>query len=206
MTITAPQPRVIGDVFGRTGVRNAILVAGGAAFVGLSAQIAFYLPWNPTIPVTLQTFAVVLAAGALGSLRGAAAMALYAVLGIAGIPWFAPNAEGIRNSGSAALSMASLGYIVGFILAAFIVGKLAENGGTRTFLRSIGLMVLGNAIIYAVGASWLKYKLDVPWVGDASAWAYGVKDFLVGDVIKILAASSLLPLTWRLLRKTGLYG
>ena len=204
MAIAAPQPRVIADVFGRSAVRNVVLVAGGAAFVGLCAQIAFYLPWNPTIPVTLQTFAVVLAAGALGSLRGAAAMALYAVLGIAGIPWFAPNAEGIRNTGSAALSMVSLGYIVGFIIAAFVVGKLAENGATRTFLRSIGLMILGNVIIYAVGATWLKYKLGVPWFGDASAWAYGVKDFLIGDAIKILAAAGLLPLTWQLLRKSGL--
>ena len=173
--------------------RQAVLIAGGAAFVGLSAQIAFYLPWNPAVPVTLQTFAVVLAAGALGSLRGAAAMAVYALLGIAGIPWFAPNADGIRNTGSAALSMVSLGYIVGFIVAAFIVGKLAENGATRTFLRSIGLMILGNVIIYAIGATWLKYKLGIPWFGDASAWAYGVKDFLIGDAIKILAAADCCP-------------
>lgn len=204
MAIAAPQPRVIADVFGRSWARQAVLIAGGAAFVGLSAQIAFYLPWNPAVPVTLQTFAVVLAAGALGSLRGAAAMAVYALLGIAGIPWFAPNADGIRNTGSAALSMVSLGYIVGFIVAAFIVGKLAENGATRTFLRSIGLMILGNVIIYAIGATWLKYKLGIPWFGDASAWAYGVKDFLIGDAIKILAAAGLLPLTWQLLRKTGL--
>ncbi len=196
MAIAAPQPRVIADVFGRSAVRNVVLVAGGAAFVGLSAQIAFYLPWNSAVPVTLQTFAVVLAAGALGSLRGAAAMALYALLGGIGLPWFAHGSSGWGG--------AAFGYILGFIVAAFIVGKLAENGATRNFWRAAGLMILGNVIIYAIGATWLKFNLDVPWFGEASAWAYGVKDFLIGDLIKILAAAGLLPLTWQLLRKSGL--
>jgi biotin transport system substrate-specific component len=198
MAIAAPQPRVIADVFGHSAVRNAVLVAGGAAFVGLSAQIAFYLPWNPAVPVTLQTFAVVLAAGVLGSLRGAAAMALYALLGSVGLPWFARGESGFGGP--------AFGYVIGFVVAAFVVGRLAESGATRTFWRSAGLMVLGNVIIYAIGATWLKYDLGVPWFGEASAWAYGVKDFLVGDAIKIAAAAGLLPLTWRLLGKTGLTG
>ena len=198
MAIAAPQPRVIADVFGHSAVRNAVLVAGGAAFVGLSAQIAFYLPWNPAVPVTLQTFAVVLAAGVLGSLRGAAAMALYALLGSVGLPWFARGESGFGGP--------AFGYVIGFVVAAFVVGRLAESGATRTFWRSAGLMVLGNVIINAIGATWLKYDLGVPWFGEASAWAYGVKDFLVGDAIKIAAAAGLLPLTWRLLGKTGLTG
>ncbi|MHB1067006.1 MAG: biotin transporter BioY [Candidatus Nanopelagicales bacterium] len=196
MAIAAPQPRVLADVFGRTAVRTVVLVAGGAAFVGLSAQVAFFLPWNPAVPVTLQTFAVVLSAAALGSMRGMAAMALYAVLGLVGVPWFAQASSGY--------SAPSFGYILGFIAAAFIVGKVAESGATRTFWRSVGLMVLGNVIIYAVGATWLKYNLGIPWFGEASAWAYGVRDFLVGDAIKIAAAAGLLPLTWRLLRKAKL--
>ena len=198
MAIAAPQPRVIADVFGHSAVRNAVLVAGGAAFVGLSAQIAFYLPWNPAVPVTLQTFAVVLAAGVLGSLRGAAAMALYALLGSVGLPWFARGESGVGGP--------AVGYVIGFVVAACSVGRLAESGATRTFWRSAGLMVLGNVIIYAIGATWLKYDLGVPWFGEASAWAYGVKDFLVGDAIKIAAAAGLLPLTWRLLGKSGLTG
>lgn len=196
MAIAAPQPRVLADVFGRTAVRNAVLVAGGAAFVGLSAQVAFFLPWNPAVPLTLQTFAVVLSAAALGSIRGMAAMALYAVLGLVGVPWFAQASHGYTAP--------SFGYIIGFIAAAFIVGKVAESGATRTFWRSVGLMILGNVIIYAVGATWLKYNLGIPWFGEASAWAYGVRDFLVGDAIKIAAAAGLLPLTWRLLRKAKL--
>ncbi|MBI1349881.1 MAG: biotin transporter BioY [Actinomycetales bacterium] len=196
MAIAAPQPRVLADVFARSAVRNAILVVGGAAFVGLAAQVFFYLPWNPAVPVTLQTFAVILTAGALGSVRGALSMALYAVAGVAGVPWFA--------EGSSGFSAPSFGYIVGFIVAAFVVGRIAERGATRTFAASIGLMVLGSVIIYAVGATWLKFNLGLPWFGADSAWAYGVKDFIVGDIIKLLAAAGLLPLAWRGLRKAGL--
>ena len=196
MAIAAPQPRVLADVFGRSAVRNAVLVAGGAAFVGLSAQIAFYLPWNPAVPVTLQTFAVILAAGALGSLRGAAAMALYALLGSVGMPWFAKGESGFGGP--------AFGYVIGFIVAAFIIGRIAEHGATRSFLRSVGLMLLGSVIIYGIGATWLKYDLGIPWFGADSAWAYGVKDFIVGDAIKLLAAAGLLPLAWKALKKSGL--
>lgn len=204
MAIAAPQPRVLADVFARSWVRSAVLVAGGAAFIGLSAQIAFYLPWNPAVPVTLQTFAVILAAGALGSVRGVAATTLYLALAFVGVPWLTSDAEGGHATGSAVLSLTSFGYLVGFIVAAFVVGKIAEHGATRTFWRSVGLMLLGSAIIYAVGATWLKFKLGVPWFGADSAWAYGVKDFIIGDAIKLLAAAGLLPLTWAALKKAGL--
>jgi biotin transport system substrate-specific component len=196
MAIAAPQPRVIADVFAQSWVRNLVLVAGGAAFVGLSAQIAFYLPWNPAVPVTLQTFAVILAAGALGSIRGAAAMMLYALLGGIGLPWFAQGESGFGGP--------AFGYILGFVVAAFVVGRIAESGATRSFWRSVGLMVLGSVIIYGIGATWLKYDLGIPWFGADSAWAYGVRDFIVGDVIKLLAAAGLLPLTWKALKKAGL--
>lgn len=196
MALAAPQPRVLADVVGRTWIRQLALIAGGAAFVGLSAQIAFYLPWNPAVPVTLQTFAVILTAGALGSLRGAAAMAIYALLGSIGLPWFAQGSSGFGG--------AAFGYIIGFIVAAFVVGRIAESGVTRSFGRSVGLMVLGSVIIYAIGATWLKFSLGVPWFGADSAWAYGVKDFIIGDVIKLLAAAGLLPLAWKALNKAGL--
>ena len=196
MALAAPQPRVLADVVGRTWIRQLAVIAGGAAFVGLSAQIAFYLPWNPAVPLTLQTFAVILTAGALGSLRGAAAMAIYALLGSIGLPWFAQGSSGFGGP--------AFGYIIGFIIAAFVVGRIAESGVTRSFGRSVGLMVLGSVIIYAIGATWLKYSLGVPWFGADSAWAYGVKDFIIGDVIKLLAAAGLLPLAWKALNKAGL--
>ena len=196
MALAAPQPRVLADVVGRTWIRQLAVIAGGAAFVGLSAQIAFYLPWNPAVPLTLQTFAVILTAGALGSLRGVAAMAIYALLGSIGLPWFAQGSSGFGGP--------AFGYIIGFIVAAFVVGRIAESGVTRSFGRSVGLMVLGSVIIYAIGATWLKFSLGVPWFGADSAWAYGVKDFIIGDVIKLLAAAGLLPLAWKALNKAGL--
>ena len=88
MAIAAPQPRVLADVVPRTWVRQLVLVVGGAAFVGISAQIAIFLSFTP-VPLTLQTFAVLLTGAALGSMRGALAMVVYAAVGMAGVPWFA---------------------------------------------------------------------------------------------------------------------
>ena len=192
------QPAVLADVWtdraegARSLARQAILVIGGAAFVGLAAQVAIPLPFTP-VPLTLQTFAVLLAGAALGSMRGVLAMSLYAVAGVAGVPWFA--------EGSSGFAMASFGYILGFIIAAGIVGRVAEHGATLTVWRTAGLMVLGNLVIYAVGVTWLKYAIDATW---ATALQLGVAPFLIGDVVKIALAAGLLPLTWTGLRKAGL--
>jgi biotin transport system substrate-specific component len=97
--------------------------------------------------------------------------------------------------------MPSFGYILGFIVAAGIVGRIAEHGATLTVWRTAGLMVLGNLVIYAVGVTWLKYAIDVTW---ATALQLGVVPFLIGDVVKIALAAGLLPLTWVGLRKAGL--
>ncbi len=192
MSIAVPQPRVLADVVPRTWVRQLVLVVGGAAFVGLSAQIAIPLPFTP-VPLTLQTFAVLLTGAALGSMRGALSMALYAVVGMVGVPWFAQGASGY--------SAPSFGYILGFIVAAFIVGRIAEHGATRSVARTAGLMIVGNLVIYAIGVTWLKFALGVDF---ATAIALGATPFLIGDAIKIAAAAGLLPLTWRGLRKAGL--
>jgi len=192
MAIAAPQPRVLADVVPHTWARQLVLIAGGAAFVGLAAQIAIPLPFTP-VPLTLQTFAVLLTGAALGSLRGVLAMALYAVAGVVGIPWFA--------QGSSGYAAPSFGYILGFIAAAFIVGRIAEGGATRTPLRTAGLMVVGNLVIYAIGVTWLKLALGVDV---ATAIALGATPFLIGDAIKIAAAAGLLPLAWKGLRKAGL--
>lgn len=192
------QPAVLADVWtdraegAQSLARQAILVLGGAAFVGLAAQVAIPLPFTP-VPLTLQTFAVLLAGAALGSLRGVMAMSLYAIAGVAGVPWFA--------EGSSGFAMASFGYILGFIAAAGIVGRVAERGATLTVWRTAGLMVLGNLVIYAVGVTWLKYAIDATWT---TALQLGVAPFLIGDVVKIALAAGLLPLTWAGLRKAGL--
>ncbi len=192
------QPAVLADVWTdraegvRALGRQAVLVVGGAAFVGLAAQIAIPLPFTP-VPLTLQTFAVLLACAALGSLRVIMAMSLYAVAGMVGVPWFA--------EGSSGFALASFGYILGFIVAAGIVGRIAEHGATLSAWRTAGLMIIGNLAIYSIGVTWLKYAIDSTWV---TALQLGVVPFLIGDALKIALAAGLLPLTWLGLRKAGL--
>ena len=191
MAMATPAPRVLADFASRTAIAQIALVVGGAAFVGIAAQIAIPLPFTP-VPLTLQTFAVLLVGASLGSLRGALSMVVYLLAGMVGVPWFAEGSSGYS---------ASFGYIVGFIVAAFIVGRLAERGATTTVLRSAGLMVVGNLAIYAVGVTWLKFAIDVDW---ATAMSLGVVPFLIGDAVKIALAAGLLPLAWKGLEKMQL--
>ena len=189
MALAAPAPRVLADVVPHTWIRQAALVLGGAAFVGLAAQVIIPLPFTP-VPLTLSTFAVLLASAALGTTRAVLAMSIYALAGIAGVPWFAGGASG--------LSVPTFGYILGFIAAALVVGRLAESGATRSVLRTTLLMIIGNIVIYAFGVTWLKFALDVPF---AEAIGLGLTPFLIGDAIKIAAAAGLLPLAWMGVRK-----
>lgn len=183
----ASRPFVLADVLPAVRGRDAALVIGGAALVGLAAQLAVPLPFTP-VPVTGQTFAVLLAGAALGWQRGFASMLLYLVAGVAGVPWFA--------AGSSGASAPTLGYILGFVVAATVVGRLAGAGADRTPLRTAGLMVLGNVVIYLVGVPWLAVALDVSL---GQAVALGLTPFLLGDALKIVLAAGVLPASWRLL-------
>ena len=191
MAMATPAPRVLADFASRTAIAQIALVVGGAAFVGIAAQIAIPLPFTP-VPLTLQTFAVLLVGASLGSLRGALSMVVYLLAGMVGVPWFAEGSSGYSPS---------FGYIIGFIVAAFIVGRLAERGATTTALRTAGLMVIGNLAIYAVGVTWLKFAIDADW---ATAMSLGVVPFLIGDAVKIALAAGLLPLAWKGLEKMQL--
>ena len=189
MAVAAPSPAVLGDYVARTKVATVALVLGGAAFVGISAQVVIPLPFTP-VPLTLQTFAVLLIGAALGTWRGIASMVVYAAAGTAGVPWF--------SAGSSGWGGASYGYILGFIVAAGIVGRLAEQGATRTALRTAGLMVIGNVVIYAIGVTYLKFAIDVTWF---TALSLGMVPFLLGDALKIALAAGLFPATWRLVQR-----
>jgi biotin transport system substrate-specific component len=185
-SISSVSPRTLADVIPGGLARNIALVVGGAGFVGLTAQLAIPLPFTP-VPLSLQTFSVLLTVAVLGSTRGLVSMALYALAGMAGLPWFAQHQSG--------WSFASFGYVLGFVVAALVVGKLAERGADRTPLRAVGLLVLGNLAIYAVGVPGLMVLAGFSL---AQALALGVVPFLIGDAIKVAVAAAVLPATWKL--------
>ena len=185
-SITSLSPRTLGDVIPGGLARSVALVVGGALFVGASAQIAIPLPFTP-VPLSLQTFSVLLVGAVLGSRRGVASMGLYLLAGVAGVPWFSQHQSG--------WAFASFGYVVGFVLAAWLVGRLAERGADRTVLRTTGLMVLGNLVIYVVGVSGL---MAVTGMGLDRALLARVVPFLIGDAIKVALTAALLPATCKL--------
>lgn len=190
VAIARPRPVVLGDLIAanrgtvaRT-VRDVLLVVGAAGFVGALAQISIHLSFTP-VPITGQTLGVLLAGTALGWRRAAAAMALYAIAGVAGLPWFA--------SGTAGYASASFGYIVGFFFAATACGYLAGLGADRTVLKSVPAMLVGEVIIYAFGLTWLALDLHL---SAAATLSDGLTPFLAGDAIKAAIAAGLLPLIW----------
>ena len=174
----------------RPWIRSLAPVLGGAALTGVAAQISFPVPGSP-VPVTGQTFAVLLVGAALGTRRALLSMALYLVAGFAGVPWFAGGATG-------SIHAPTLGYLIGFLLAGAVAGRCAELGADRSPWRTALTMVLGNAVIYAVGATYLALSLHV---SASTAISLGLTPFLLGDALKIALASALLPGTWRLLSR-----
>jgi biotin transport system substrate-specific component len=173
--------------------RHLALVLAGTLLVILSTQVI--IPTTP-VPFTGQTFAVLLVGGALGFRRGALSLGLYLVLGAIGLPVFSRGGHGTEF-----LLGATGGYIVGFVLAASLVGRLAELGWDRNLVGSIGAMLLGNGLIYAVGAPWLA---AVTGRSLSDAIAVGVTPFLAWDAVKIVAAAAFFPAAWWLVgRRPG---
>ncbi|MDX6348156.1 MAG: biotin transport system substrate-specific component [Streptomyces sp.] len=177
---------VLADLLPASRVRDAALVLGGAALTGLAAQLSVPVPGSP-VPVTGQTFAALLVGTALGARRGFLALALYAVAGVAGVPWFA--------DGSSGASMASFGYILGMMLASAAVGALARRGADRSVWRMAGVMVVGSAITYAVGVPYLAAAAHLSL---GQAVALGLTPYLIGDALKAALAMGALPTAWKL--------
>ena len=178
-------------------LRAVLLVAGGAGLTAISAQIVWFAPWNPLVPYTFQTAAVLLVGTALGSRLGLASMLLYVAAGAAGLGVFADGSSGLAADGAL---RASVGYLGGFVLAGALVGWLAERGWDRSPASTVGLMVLGNLLIYAVGVPVL---IAVTGLDLATALRVGALDFVPWDLIKIAAAAALLPLAWRAVRPSA---
>lgn len=166
------------------------LVVGAAAITALAAQWRFHLPFTP-VPITGQTFAVLLTGAALGWRLGAAGQALYLLAGLAGAPVFTDG-----GSGWEVLSGPTGGYIVGFVFAAALVGRAAERGHDRRFLGMVAAFLAGSAVIYLFGVVGLMAATGWPLT---EAIARGMTPFLVGDLVKAAAAGVLLPGAWRLL-------
>lgn len=175
----------------RSTVANIALVTAGAALTAGAAQIV--IPMWP-VPITGQTFAVLAVGATLGSLRGALSMLLYVGLGVAGLPVFAEGGAGIAK-----LAGPTGGYMIGFVLAAALVGWLAQKQWDRKVLGTVGAFLAGTAVIYAVGLPWLSVALgQLGYPNDLSATLQaGLYPFIPGDLLKAFAAGAILPLVWK---------
>lgn len=199
--------------------RDAVLVLGGTVLIVVGARISLAvptetieglyaafgvslrLPANPYVPITLQTFGVLLAGAALGFRRGLATTGLYLALGMVGLPVFAARADGHFAAGTEnweVVSGVTGGYLVGFVLAAAVVGRLAELGWDRRLWGAIAAMLLGSVLVYAAGLPWLGLSAGLS-AGDTLL--YGLYPFVPGDLLKLLAAAGLLPAAWWVVRR-----
>jgi biotin transport system substrate-specific component len=204
----APTARVLADVFPRPAGRvravavNAALVAAGTLLVAGAAQLA--VPFWP-VPLTMQTFAVLLVGTALGPVRGASALAVYLVIGVLGVPVFSAGTSG------SLFALTSGGFILGFVVAAALTGWLARRAWDRRVVGTLVSFAGGSTVMYAFGLPWLFVSLQnlgpAVWQDGlgydsvlAATFGSGLVPFLLGDVVKAVAAGVLLPATWRAVR------
>ncbi len=167
-----------------TVLQNVLLVVAGSLLMALCSQISLPLPFSP-VPVTGQTFAVLLLGATLGARRSAAALILYLAQGVAGLPVFAPGGL----PGAARLLGPTGGYLLAFPLAAFILGALMEHLPKKWFYW-LGAVLLAEAVIFAAGVAWLRYLTAVSWTGAVDA---GLLPFVPGELVKVALVSACLP-------------
>ena len=199
---TVAAPTTLSDLLPRTsdrtksGIRTALLVLAASLLTAAAAQLSITLPFTP-VPITGQTFAVMLTGAALGWRKGAAGQLLYIALGLV-LPFYAKQTHGWKI-----VSGASGGYLIGFIFAAALIGYLAERRQDRNLLSSIPAMLAGSAIIYVFGLAWLCHELRVPLYNDTAknGVMFGLAPFIIGDLFKLTLAGALTPLAWKAARK-----
>lgn len=212
--------------------RDFALMVGFAALVALVAQIQVRLPWT-TVPITGSTFGVLVAGGALGAWRGAGAMVLYMVAGMFLLPVFTPPGSSTSGTwdlhfilpwrGNEALiwKISSGGYIVGYILAAALVGFLAERRWDRGPWVQVS-MLMGSVALYVPGLLWLGYLIGTDWLPSGGSTPIselisgsdtldktlkgGLYPFIVGDLMKLMLAAMVLPSAWLLTDRLGRRG
>jgi len=184
---TLPRPRTRG---GSLAV-DAALVVGGSLLIAVLAQVAIRLPFTP-VPITGQTLGVLLVGTAYGWRLGALTLLLYLAEIAVGLPFAAEGEAGLERL---TLATPSGGYLWGFLLAGTLTGWLAGRGWDRSLRSSLGVMLLGNIVIYLVGVPWLAASIDVSGL---EALELGLYPFVIGDTLKLLIAAGLLPAAWRL--------
>jgi biotin transport system substrate-specific component len=193
---TAPLPvrlPVLADVVPGARVRDALLVTAGALLTAVLAQVSIPVAGSP-VPITGQTLAVVLAAAALGPLRGVASQGLYLLLGAVGLPFYSDAAGGVD-----VVLGATGGYLVGFLPAALLIGLAARQGQDRRLTRAVPLFLAGQLVIFAVGVPWLAVVADM---SASQALEAGFTPFIVGGLVKAAIAGLLLPGAWRLVARS----
>jgi biotin transport system substrate-specific component len=189
--VPRPRPLVLADTLPGARVRDAALVLAGALVMVLMTQIEIPVPPSP-VPITGQTLGVVLCGAALGANRGALSLLLYVTMGLF-LPVYSDGGSGIDH-----IWGATGGYLVGFVLAAYVIGWLAERGADRRPLIAFAAFVAGQLIVFGVGVPWLKVSAGMDW---PTAIHDGFSIFIVGGLIKAIVAGAAVPSAWRLARK-----
>jgi len=175
-----------------TALTQALFVMGGVGFISLMAQVAIPVPGSP-VPVTGQTLAVLLIGTTYGARLGLMTFATYLLAGVAGAPIFAPSGTS-ANHGLDRLLGATGGYLFGMLLASFLLGYLADRKADQKFKTSFPALLLGDAVIFFFGLTWLHYSLELSW---PATFAAGLTPFIFGEMLKIAITATSLPLVWR---------
>jgi len=198
MTAQTSAPTLRLAVLPRAGLlADAALIAGGAGLMAASAQFAFKLPFTP-VPITGQTFSVLLVGAALGTVRGGASALLYVLAGLM-LPVYASGGEGWD-----VITSASGGYLVSYPFVSALTGRLAEQRWDRRFSSAVGAILTGNVVIYLFGLPWLAVVLNTNL---EKTLELGLYPFVPGDTFKLYLAAAALPGAWKLVgaakRRTG---
>jgi biotin transport system substrate-specific component len=175
-----------------TALTQALFVIGGVGFISLLAQVAIPVPGSP-VPVTGQTLAVLLIGTTYGARLGLMTFATYLLAGVAGAPIFAPSGAS-ANHGLDRLLGATGGYLFGMLVASFLLGYLADRKADQKFKTSFPALLLGDAVIFFFGLTWLHYSLELSW---SATFAAGLTPFIFGEMLKIAITATSLPLVWR---------
>jgi len=186
----SPTPRIyLADVIPGALLRDIVLVLSGTIFITVSAFVVIPLPFTP-VPIALSTFAVMATGAALGSLRGSLSALLYLLIGVAGAPVFSGGQSGIL--------FPTFGYVIGFVISAIVVGQLARIRADRHVGTALALGALGTLVLYVCGVPWLAVALGMDL---GQAILLGVVPFLLGDALKVVVLSGLLPTLWRIVAR-----